>query len=204
MSWWAFKKIAARFRFENQHGHRLDRRTCCWERDKRAGHTPSTPTPSAKQRPVRLGLHSLRGAHNNTHSPLVHPLKPQDVLFVLHTNRHSRTNVTTPSPPTPTWTRTHKHSLMTFHSLNCFKQKCLRRVRTSTPPALDCIHFSGHNGLFLFLFLFFQKLSLSSVLQCTSASVSTVTIILVMQLVSVHECTYEGAKGWAGASCQGG
>lgn len=31
--------------------------------DKRACHTPSTPTPSAKQRPVSLGLHSLRGTH---------------------------------------------------------------------------------------------------------------------------------------------
>lgn len=36
----------------------------------------------------------------NTHGPLVRPLKPGDMFFVWHTNSHSHTNVTTPSPLT--------------------------------------------------------------------------------------------------------
>lgn len=62
-------------------------------------------------------------------------------------------------------------------------------------PALDYRHFNGDDDFF------FSK-ALLSVLQCTS--VCRVTIILVMQLVFLHECTYEGAKGWTEAQCQCG
>lgn len=64
-------------------------------------------------------------------------------------------------------------------------------------PALDYRHFNGDDN-------FFSSKALLSVLQCTSVLVSRVTIILVMQLVFLHECTYEGAKGWTGAQCQCG
>lgn len=93
----------------------------------------------------------------NTHGPLVHPLKPEDMFFVLHTNSHSHTNVSTPP----------RHSLAHGHTqINTYWctpglfivpdkcQKCCRRVQTCTPlhSITDILFLIGDNNLV------FQKL----------------------------------------------
>lgn len=93
------------FCFGNQHGHQTEPCTHRWAEGRRQTHLSHTfHTHSLGE--TKAG--ELRFTPRNTpsnHGPLVGPLKPEDVFFVLHTNSHSHKNK--PHPPTP-----HSHSHM--------------------------------------------------------------------------------------------